>query len=205
MMNRFGKKIFKIIVIFGFVVFLFVVLINLIVISNSSNYIDKEVDYDDYEYVIVLGAKVTNGEPSLMLKDRLDRAIEIYNVNSDIKIIISGDSSNPGKYDEISGMYNYLVINNVSSDNIIKDEYGICTYDSIVRMKNIIEENNVIIITQKYHLFRSVYIALELDIDAVGISARDYNYFGQLWRDIREILARIKDYCLVKIGANSKY
>ena len=187
------------------VIFIFVTLVNLIVIGKSSKYINKDINYNNYNYVIVLGAKVDSNGPSLMLKDRLDKAIDIYRSNSDIKIIVSGDSVNPSIYDEVGTMYSYLVSNGVNSSNIIKDNYGISTYDSIVRMKDIINNDKVIVVTQKYHLYRSIYIARSLDLESVGISAREYKYFGQLGRDIREILARVKDYLLVKLGVNSKY
>lgn len=204
-MKRMISKLPKIIIIGCFVVFIFVLFVNLVVIGKSSKYINKDINYNNYNYVIVLGAKVDSNGPSLMLKDRLDKAIEIYRSNSDIKIIVSGDAVNPSIYDEVGTMYNYLISNGVNSSNIIKDNYGISTYDSIVRMKDIVNNEKVIVVTQKYHLYRSIYIARSLDIESVGISAREYKYFGQLGRDIREILARVKDYLLVKLGVNSKY
>ena len=194
-----------IIIIMCIVIIIFTIYTNLVVIGKSSKYINKETNYNNYKYIIVLGAKVSEGSPSLMLKDRLDKAIEIYNQNKNIKIIASGDSQNPNVYDEVTVMYNYLVNNGVNHNNIIKDNYGISTYDSIVRMKDIVKEEKTIIVTQKYHLSRSVYTAKELDIDAIGISSREYKYFDQLGRDIREILARVKDYVFVKLNINSKY
>ena len=194
-----------IIIIVCLVIIIFTIFTNLVVIGKSSKYINKEINYNNYKYIIVLGAKVSEGSPSLMLKDRLDKAIEIYNQNKNIKIIASGDSQNPNVYDEVTVMYNYLVNNGVNHNNIIKDNYGISTYDSIVRMKDIVKEEKTIIVTQKYHLSRSVYTAKELDINAIGISSREYKYFGQLGRDIREILARVKDYVFVKLNINSKY
>jgi len=204
-MKKRNKIILKIIVLVCLLIFIFVTLVNLIVIGKSSKYINKEMNYNEYKYVIVLGAKVSNGYPSLMLKDRLDKVIEIYKTNMNIKVIVSGDSQNASVYDEVGVMYNYLVNNGVSSANIIKDNYGISTYDSVVRMKEIVDNNKTIIVTQKYHLYRSIYIARKLNINAVGISAREYKYFGQLSRDIREILARVKDYILVKLKLDSKY
>lgn len=204
-MRRINKILFRIIVIICIAIFIFTIFVNLIVIGKSSKYINKEINYNDYKYIIVLGAKVSKGYPSLMLKDRLDKAIEIYNNNKNIKIIVSGDSQDASIYDEVIVMHNYLVSNGVNINNIIRDDYGISTYDSIIRMKELINDKQVIIVTQKYHLYRSVYIANELNIDAVGISSREYKYFGQLGRDIREILARVKDYILVKLGVNSKY
>ena len=163
------------------------------------------IDYNDYEYILVLGAKVTNNTPSLMLRDRLDKALEIYNKNNNIKIIVSGDSQDPTIYDEVSVMYNYLIKNNVNKDNIIKDNYGISTYDSIVRMKDIIKDKKVIIVTQKYHLYRSIFVAREYNIDSIGISAKEVNYFGKTNREVREILARVKDYFLSKFKVKTKY
>ena len=102
-------------------------------------------------------------------------------------------------------MYNYLISNNIDESNIIKDNYGISTYDSIYRIKDIVKDKKIIIVTQKYHLYRSIFISSELGIDSIGISAREYKYFGQLGRDIREILARVKDFFLAKLKLDSKY
>lgn len=204
-MRRIINNLSKIIITISLILIIFCIITNLIIIGTSSKHINNNIDYNNYKYVIVLGAKVTEDSPSLMLKDRLDKAIEIYKKNPNIKIIVSGDSINPSIYDEISVMHDYLVKNGVNHSNIIDDNYGISTYDSIVRTKNIINEEKIIIVTQKYHLYRSVYIARKLDIEAIGISAREYKYFGQFARDIREILARIKDFILVKLGVNSKY
>ena len=199
------KKIIKILIIICLIVFILTCTINLIVISKSNKYINKNIDYNDYEYILVLGAKVTNNTPSLMLKDRLDKALEIYKSNNNIKIIVSGDSQDPTIYDEVSVMYNYLIKNNVNKDNIIKDNYGISTYDSIVRMKDIIKDKKVIIVTQKYHLYRSIFVAREYNIDSIGISAKEVNYFGKTNREVREILARVKDYILTKFKVKTKY
>ena len=141
-----------IIIIMCIVIIIFTIYTNLVVIGKSSKYINKEINYNNYKYIIVLGAKVSEGSPSLMLKDRLDKAIEIYNQNKNIKIIASGDSQNPNVYDEVTVMYNYLVNNGVNHNNIIKDNYGISTYDSIVRMKDIVKEEKTIIVTQKYNI-----------------------------------------------------
>jgi len=204
-MRKRNKIILNILVIMCLVIFILTCLINIVVLSKSSKYINIDINYNDYEYILLLGAKVSNDKPSLMLKDRLDKVIEIYNQNKNIKIIVSGDSSNPSEYDEVSVMYNYLISNNVEENNIIKDNYGVSTYDSIYRIKDIVKDKKIIIITQKYHLYRGIFISSELDIDSVGVSAREYKYYGQLGRDIREILARVKDFFLAKFKIESKY
>lgn len=199
------KKIVKIFIIICLVIFIMTIIINIIVISKTTKYISNSTNYNDYEYVLVLGARVEDNKPSLMLKDRLDKVVEIYNKNKDIKIIVSGDSQDKVKYDEVSVMYNYLINNNVNSDNIIKDNYGISTYDSVYRMKDIVKDEKVIIVTQKYHLYRSIFIARELDIEAQGIYAIENKYFGEFAREVREVLARVKDYFLSKLNVKAKY
>jgi len=198
-------KVLLILFIVCILVFVVISLINLIVIGKSAKYINPNINYMDYDYVIVLGARVNGNSPSLMLKDRLDKALEIYNQNKNIKVIVSGDSQNSSVYDEISVMSNYLINNGINKDNIVEDVYGISTYDSIYRIKDKVIDKKVIIVTQKYHLYRSVYIAKGLGIDSVGISAKEYNYPMQIYRDIREILARLKDFILVNLNVKSKY
>jgi len=193
------KKIVKIFIIVCLIIFIMTTIINIIVISKTTKYISDSTNYNDYEYVLVLGARVEDNKPSLMLKDRLDKAIEIYNKNKNIKLIVSGDSQNIEKYDEVSVMYNYLINNNVDSNNIIKDNYGISTYDSFYRMKDKLKNKKVIVVTQKYHLYRSVFIAKGFDIEAQGIYAEENKYYGEFAREVREILARVKDYFLVKL------
>lgn len=193
------KIVKRVVIILIFTIFIYVSLINLIVIAKSSKSINVKIDYSQYKYVLVLGAKVEGNNPSLMLKDRLDKAVEIYNENNKINIIVSGDSKNKNKYDEVTVMYNYLVNNGVNANNIVKDELGLSTYDSIIRIKDLVSNNKMIIVTQKYHLYRSIYIAKSYDLDAVGISAIDNKYFGELRREIREIIARVKDHIYVRL------
>lgn len=202
---KINKIIIKTLLIITLIIFIIVSLINIIVLAKSSKYISNSVNYNNYDYALVLGAKVSKETPSLMLKDRLDKAVEVYNQNKNIKIIISGDSQNPNNYDEVSVMYNYLINKNIEESNIIKDNYGISTYDSFYRIKDTIKDTKIIIITQKYHLYRSVFIARELDMDSVGIYANENKYFGQFGRDIREILARVKDYIFTKLKIKAKY
>ena len=193
------KNIIKILIIICFIIVSITIFINIRIIVNSSKYISDSTDYNNYDYVLILGAKVTDDNPSLMLKDRLDKAIEIYDKNNNIKLIVSGDSKNIEKYDEVSVMYNYLINNNVDCDNVIKDNYGISTYDSFYRIKDKLKDKKVIVVTQKYHLYRSIFIARKLNIDSYGIYAKENKYYGEFAREVREILARVKDYFLVKL------
>ena len=87
----------------------------------------------------------------------------------------------------------------ISSENIFMDHAGFSTYDSIYRAKHIFEAKKVIIVTQKYHLYRALYIANQLGLKAYGVNADPRQYAGATYREIREILARNKDFikCVV--------
>lgn len=175
-------------------------IINFYVIITTKNKIIKINDIkDNYDCIVVLGAGIRNNKPSPMLEDRLATAIELYNKKAAPKILVSGDHEYID-YDEVNVMKTYLIENNIPSEDIFMDHAGLSSYDSIYRTKKIFKANKVIIVTQKYHLYRSLYIAKSIDLKADGVSATKREYMNQTKRDIREIAARIKDFikCLFK-------
>ena len=191
------KKIIKIILILCIIS----ISINLYVILQTKNLIidvNKKLD-NNIDCILVLGAGIRNNYPSPMLEDRLLVSIELYNKGYAPKILVSGDHEN-ANYDEVNVMKNYLIEHGIPSEDIFMDHAGLSSYDSIYRTKKIFKANRVVIVTQKYHLYRSLYIAKMLDIDAYGVSSNPRKYYGQLKRDIREYAARIKDFfkCLIK-------
>ena len=94
------------------------------------------------------------------------------------RILVSGDHTEDN-YDEVNVMKNYLIENNIPSEKIFMDHAGISSYDSIYRAKKIYKANRIIIVTQKYHLYRSLYIAKKLDIEAYGVVADKREYQNQ--------------------------
>ena len=74
------------------------------------------------------------------------------------------------------------------------DHAGFSTYESMYRAKEIFCAEKILIVSQEYHLHRAIYLARALGIEAYGVAADYRTYSGQLYRDIREILARDKDY-----------
>ena len=149
--------------------------------------------------ILVLGAGIRNNKPTPMLQDRLDRAIELYISKLSNKIIVSGDHGTKD-YDEVNVMKKYLIENGVPSEDIFMDHAGFSTYDSIYRTKKIFKAKNIIIVTQEYHLYRALYIAKKLNINALGASATTRIYSGESIREFREIIARDKDFikCIFK-------
>lgn len=149
--------------------------------------------------ILILGAGVKDGKPKPMLRDRLLTGIELYKSGAAEKIIMSGDHGR-ADYDEVNVMRAFALEQGVSAEDIFLDHAGFSTYDSVYRAKNIFGAENIIIVSQKYHLYRALYIAKKLDVKAAGVSANLNTYGGQLKRDIREIIARDKDFfkCIVK-------
>ena len=196
------KKIIKLILLLAFII----ILINVYMILNTNKLIIKsnDINLDDIECIVVLGAGIRQNKPSPMLEDRLLTAIELYSKNIAPKILVSGDHEN-NDYDEVTVMKNYLIENGIPSEDIFLDHAGISTYDSIYRTKKIFKANKVIIVTQKYHLYRSLYISKKVNLKAYGVSSSRQTYAFQIKRDIREIFARIKDFLKCIIMPESTY
>ena len=189
------KKIIKICLIIILVGCLYTFFVNLIVVLSTK----KQINTSHAEAILVLGAGVWDGKPSPMLRDRLDEAIILYYEHKAPKIIMSGDHGKD-EYDEVNVMKEYAIKNGVPSEDIFMDHAGFSTYDSIYRAKEIFETKNIIIVTQKYHLYRSLYIANNLNINATGVEANHRRYTGATFREVREFLARNKDFlkCIIK-------
>ena len=161
---------------------------------------EEAVQLEDVDCILVLGCGVReNGEPSLMLQDRLNMGLQLYEAGAAPKLLMSGDHSR-SDYDEVGAMKDYAMERGVPSDDVFMDHAGFSTYESMYRARDVFCAEKVIIVSQAYHLYRAVYDARALGLDAYGVAAEDINYLGQTVRDLREILARNKDffYCIWK-------
>ena len=190
------KKILKYIIILMIFLISVVSVINSIVILTTKDQIIKNDNYSNLKNVdciIVLGAGIWNKEPSPMLEDRLLEAIKLYKNKISTKIIMSGDHGKV-EYDEVNIMKEYAIKSGIPSENIFMDHAGFSTYDSIYRAKEIFKAKKVVIVTQKYHLYRAIYIANSLGLEAYGVNSDPRKYVGATYREIREILARNKDF-----------
>lgn len=150
--------------------------------------------------ILVLGCGVRpTGEPSLMLRDRLDMGLALHEAGAAPKLLMSGDHGRQ-EYDEVNAMKDYAMAAGVPSEDVFMDHAGFSTYESMYRAKEVFCAEKVIIVSQQYHLYRAVYDARALGLDAYGVAAEDVAYLGQTLRDVREILARNKDwfYCLFR-------
>ena len=176
--------------------------INLYVKMSTKNQIIDETDYaglSDVDCIIILGAGVWGNKPSSMLEDRLLEGIKLYQANVSDKIIMSGDHGRE-EYDEVNIMKKYAIEKGIPSENIFMDHAGFSTYESIYIARDIFKANKVVIVTQEYHLYRALYIANQLGMEAYGVGADPRKYVGATYRELREILARDKDFikCIFK-------
>ena len=177
--------------------------VNVFVMAVTSRRIISEEEASskkDIDCIIVLGAGVkADGTPSLMLRDRLDKAAELYKAGVSDVILVSGDHRSQ-YYDEVNTMKNYLIENGVPSECKFMDHAGLSTYDSMYRVAHIFGVESAVIVTQKYHMYRALYDADSMGIDAYGVCAKEVTYNGQTYRDLREVAARLKDvgYCIIK-------
>ena len=145
--------------------------INLYVKASTNKQILGENDYtklSDIDCIIILGAGVWGDKPSPILEDRLLEGIKLYQNNVSDKIIMSGDHGRES-YDEVNIMKNYAIEKGIPSENIFMDHAGFSTYESIYRARDIFKAKKIVIVTQKYHLYRALYAANCLGLEAYSI------------------------------------
>ena len=201
------KKIIKYVIIVLVALIIIIFAINFYVKTSTKKQIITHEDSSnlkDIDCIIVLGAGIWGDKPSPMLEDRLLEAISLYQNNVSSKIIMSGDHGRK-EYDEVNTMKNFAIEKGVPSEDIFMDHAGFSSYDSVYRAKEIFKAEKVIIVTQKYHLYRALYIANQLGIEAYGVGADPRKYVGATYREFREILARNKDCIKCIFKPNPKY
>ena len=161
---------------------------------------EEAIKIEDADCIIVLGCKVYENGPGRMLLDRLNLGTELYEKGAAPKILMSGDHGRK-TYDEVNTMKKYAVEKGLPSEDIFMDHAGFSTYETMYRARDVFDCEKVIIVTQQYHLYRSLYIAEKLGLEAYGAACDEHKYPGQLRRDIREVLARNKDFikCIFKL------
>ena len=188
----------------------FAVAINIYIIKSTEKYVFAEIaDLPSKQAVLVLGAHVSGNTLSPVLQDRVIAGVEIYKKGKVKKILLSGDH---GKidYDEVNAMREFVLEQNpgiVKPEDIFMDHAGFDTYDSVVRAKEVFSAESLIIVTQKFHINRAVYLARMIGLDAVGFAVDETKYQKNI-RDswyLRESLSRVKAFMDILMGSKPKY
>lgn len=170
--------------------------INAMVKNSTKDQIlsnEEAARLQDVDCILVLGCGIhDDGSPSDMLHDRLRRSMELYELGVAPKLLMTGDHGRVG-YDEVDTMKSFAVDAGIAPENVFMDHAGFSTYESMYRAKEIFQAKKIVIVSQEYHLYRAIYIAESLGMEAYGVSANYRNYRNQKGMDTREVLARVKD------------
>lgn len=173
-----------------------VLIINAAIVDATSEMVLEisEIDGESVDCILILGAGLkADGTPNHMLEDRLKVGIEAARTLGVECILMSGDDSGE-YYNEPAAMKKYAIDQGIPESQILLDGQGFSTYESITRALDVYGFDKVIVITQEYHLYRALHIADRCDIEAVGVPADLRPYSKQILYDVREALARVKDF-----------
>jgi len=202
------KKFVRNLALLGFAGAFLVLGINFFVIASGRRHIvtPQQAAALDADCILVLGAGVigVDNAPSNMLEDRLAQGVELYELGASDRLLMSGDHGRKD-YDEVNTMKTYAVSLGIPSSKVFMDHAGFSTYESLYRAKEIFQVKKIVIVTQKYHLFRALYIAERLGLEAWGVASDPRAYGGQEYRAAREVLARDKDFFYTIFKPEPKY
>ena len=189
-------RIFRSLVIMGLCAAALTAAVNVYMILRTRNKILTLQDASnlDTDCVMVLGAGLTPaGEPSGMLADRLKVGIDLYQAEAAPKLLMSGDHGQT-TYDEVNTMKTYAIERGVPSSDVFMDHAGFSTYESLYRARDIFRVKKLVIVTQRYHLYRAIYNAERMGLEAYGVPSNLQRYGRQPYFSFREYLARVKDF-----------
>ena len=189
------KKWFRIAAGLVLLVLVVALTVNFIVIGGAKSHVADPADVGTgYDCILVLGCQVNGETPSDMLRDRLDRAVALYKAGVSDTLLLSGDHLSREGYDEVTAMQKYVVGQGVPQEAIRLDLAGFSTYESMYRAREVFGMRQVLVVTQPYHLYRAVYVARRLGLEATGTQSMPNRYVYPLYNQVREVLARNKDF-----------
>ncbi|SHF50919.1 SanA protein [Salegentibacter echinorum] len=177
------------------------IIVGTLIIFGLEAYIAKETASQIYseateippaKTAIILGASVhANGKLSPILQDRVEAAYLLYQLNKVENFLVSGDHKTDD-YDEVNAIKNYLLKKGVPSKDIVLDHAGFDTYDSMYRSKAVFNLESAIVVTQKFHVPRSLFIANNIGLNYKGFEAQPIAYTSSEKIKRREQLANFK-------------
>ncbi len=191
-MRRLKKFILSFVI--GLVLVIFIVLgVEAIFQRQTASLIFSDIsDLQPVKTVIVLGASVhADGQLSPILQDRVDTAIKLYKQGKVKDFLVTGDHRS-NDYNEVAAMVNYLEDQGIDQSIITADHAGLDTYDSMYRAGKLFGIKNAVVVTQRFHLPRALFIAQHLDLNYKGFVADQRAYKTEYRLKQREKLANFK-------------
>ncbi|WP_020696614.1 SanA/YdcF family protein [Reyranella massiliensis] len=162
----------------------------------SAPYIsDDPARLPDVEVALVLGAAPIGpeGGPNRYLVYRLDAAAALWRAGKVKRLIVSGDKR-PPDYDEPAAMEAGLIERGVPAEAIVRDELGVRTLASVQRAETAFGQKRLIIVSQRFHLSRAIFLARERDIEAWGFEARDVARAYSILTELRRYPSALRAY-----------
>ncbi|WP_312074763.1 ElyC/SanA/YdcF family protein [Chryseobacterium sp.] len=206
-MKKIIKNIIKIFLLFFVAGIIFIVWSNFTIKDQTEKFVTSEISKLPTEKTgLLLGTSknLSNGAPNAYFFNRIKAAAELYQSGKIQNVIVSGDNSKKD-YNEPEEMKNELIKEGVPADKIFEDFAGFRTLDSVLRAKEIFGQNSYIIISQKFHNERAVYLARKNGIEAFGYNAQDVNKYAGYKTNVREKLARAKVFWDFIFGVEPKF
>lgn len=200
-------RLLKYLILLLFFIALFIVWANYRVGSVSSPYIYADTTgLPSCKTAVLLGTSkyLTGGAPNDFFYNRIDAAVELIHSGKVKYIIISGDNSKE-YYNEPVDMKKALMKKGVPDSIIVLDYAGLRTFDSMVRAKEIFGQEKFIVVSQRFHNERAVFIARHFGIEAYGYNAKDVDAYKGFKTKVRELFARAKVFIDIYTGKKPKF
>jgi SanA protein len=188
------RKLFYILSVLTVLTAIVVLICNWQVRHKTAPYLFQDASLTPHNKTgLVLGTskRLSNGMPNQYFYNRISAAIELYQAGKIDRIIISGDNSTR-YYNEPQDMKEALMEKGIPEPVIYLDYAGFRTLDSVIRCKEIFGQNQITVISQRFHNARAVFIARHHHIEAIGYNADDVKKAAGLKTNVREVLARVK-------------
>ena len=150
---------------------------------------DRIGDVPPHEYALLLGTSTMIGKwLNGYFAGRIEAAAALYHAGKVKKIIVSGDNRRHG-YNEPEDMKQALMEKGVPENDILPDYAGFRTLDSVVRARSVFGANSFIVVSQRFHCRRAIYLAEKNGLRAIGFEAEDVGMKWRYRRYVREALA----------------
>lgn len=186
------RSIFRLLLTGLFSLVLFFVICNVWVIMSTSERVYsnlEEVPTTDVALVLGTSKKFANGQPNAYFEHRMDAAARLYKEGKVKHLLLSGDNRTP-YYNEPADMQKALEKRGVPARAITADKAGLRTLDSVVRSNLIFGKKEIIVVTQRFHSYRAVFIGQHHKINTYAYAAESRPLSASANLLIREFLAR---------------
>jgi SanA protein len=183
----------------------FAVISNVIIANRFDRFIyDSVQEVPPAEVALVLGTgKYARGRVNPYYRFRVEAALALYEAGKVSRFLVSGDGSHPGR-SEPEDMRADLVARGVPPEAILVDNGGLRTHDSIVRAQEVFGLERFLVVSQRFHVERALFIAHSRGIPATGFTARDVRQPAHMRVMVRELLARVRAGIDVWVTISSK-